>query len=194
MGTTLYRLRKGIPWELQGDQNQYDSPPAVHAPAGRLESSGFPVLYGSQDLQICVHECRITKADECHLATLEIMRPLEMLDLCAVIDNDGPTLFESLYLAIQFVFSAEEHSYEIARAIAKAANQAGLDGIIYPSYFSSLRGGTIPNVGLFGHPIAKHAVKVKSVNRLILQSAEYAVGFGPCLIDTSADTCSQKSE
>lgn len=51
MGTTLYRLRKGIPWELQGDPNQYDSPPAVHAPAGRLESSGFPVLYGSQDRQ-----------------------------------------------------------------------------------------------------------------------------------------------
>jgi len=181
--TTFYRLRRGIPWKQQSDERQYDSPPAECSSKGRLESPGLPVLCGSQDLEICVHECRTTKSDECHLATLRISRPLELLDLCESIDNDGPTPFESLYLAIQFVFSAEEHSYEIARAIAKAANSAGLDGIIYPSYFSSLRGSTIPNIGLFGYPIADGKVGLVSANRLILESAEYTVRLGPCLMD-----------
>jgi hypothetical protein len=181
--TTFYRLRKGIPWGQQGDAGQYDSPPAGCSSSGRLESLGLPVLYGSQDLEICVHECRITKADECHLATLRISRPLELLDLCESIDNDGSTPFESLYLAIQFIFSAEEHSYEIARAIAKAAYDAGLHGIVYPSYFSSLRGSTIPNIGLFGHPISDGKIGLVSANRLILESAEYTVGLGPCLTD-----------
>jgi hypothetical protein len=181
--TTFYRLRKGIPWRQQSDAGQYDSPPAGCSSSGRLESPGLPLLYGSQDLEICVHECRTTKSDECHLATLRILRPLELLDLCESIDNDGPTPFESLYLAIQFIFSAEEHSYEIARAIAKAAHNAGLDGIIYPSYFSSLRGSSIPNIGLFGYPIADGKVDLVSANRLILETAEYTVRLGPCLMD-----------
>jgi hypothetical protein len=178
----FYRLRKGIPWKEQGNESQYDAPP-VGCGSGRLESPGLSVLYGSQDLEICVHECRTTKADDCHLGTLRISRQLELLDLCESIDNDGPTPFESLYLAVQYVFSAEEHSYAVARAIALAASAAGLDGIIYPSYFSSLRGGTIPNIGLFGHPIADGKVSLVSANRLILERADYAVRLGPCMVD-----------
>ena len=183
VGTMFYRLRKGIPWKEQGSESQYDAPPVGCSSGGRLESPGLSVLYGSQNLEICVHECRTTKADDCHLGTLRIARQLELLDLCESIDNDGPTPFESLYLAVQYIFSAEEHSYSAARAIALAANAAGLDGVIYPSYFSSLRGGTIPNIGLFGHPIANGKVNLVCANRLILERADYAVRLGPCMVN-----------
>jgi len=181
IGTTFYRLRKGVEWEKISEPSQYDAPPVEHRGEGRLNGPDFPLLYGSQDLQICVHECRVTKADECYLATLRITQPLVLLDLCTDIGGDGRTPFESLTLAIQFIFSAEIHSYEIAQAIAKAARCAGLDGIIYPSYFSSVRGDAIPNIGLFGYPLADGNVELLCINRLLLDTAHYGVSLGPCL-------------
>jgi len=139
------------------------------------------VLYGSQDLEICVHECRVTKADECYLATLRTCRDLQLLDLCGDIDNDGGTPFESLYLAVQFLFAAETHAYHVTRAIAIAAKNIGLDGVIYPSYFSSLRQDRIPNLALFGHPVEEGAIEVACINRLMLETAKYTVQLGPCM-------------
>jgi RES domain len=180
-GEAFYRLRKNIIFGKACEAAQYDAPPVSDTRDGRLNDIDFPILYGSQDVEICVHECRVTKADECYLATLRNARNLDLLDLCAEIESDGPTPFESWYLAVQFVFSAEEHSYDVARAIAKAAKSAGLDGIAYPSYFSSLRGGKIPNLGLFGHPIEDRAVEFCCADRLNLKAARYVLGFGPCL-------------
>ena len=142
-GETFYRLRKGIDLGKQGSPLEFDTPPDEVLGHGRLDEKGFPVLYGSQDLEICVHECRVTKADECHIAVLESLTELNLLDLTAEIDDPGPTPFESLSLAIQFAFGAEAHSYEITRAIAKAAKRANLHGLIFPSYFSSLKRTTI---------------------------------------------------
>jgi hypothetical protein len=180
-GGIFYRLRKNIELGKACDAAQYDAPPASHNTKGRLNDSDLPILYGSQDIEICVHECRVTKADECYLATLRNARTLKLLDLCAEIESDGPTPFESLYFAVQFVFAAEEHSYDLARAIAKAARRADLDGVAYPSYFSSLRESKIPNLGLFGHPIANGTVEFCCSDRLHLKAARYVLGFGPCL-------------
>jgi hypothetical protein len=178
VGETFYRLRKGIQTGQEFEPAQYDAPPA-DSPSGRLNSKNLPVLYGSQNLEICIHECRVTKADVCHLATLKTTKPLELLDLCADIIEEGRTPFESLYLAIRFIFSAEEHSYEIAQAIAIAARDAGLHGVAYPSYYSTLTGGEIPNLGLFGRPVADRSVELFCANRLILNSARYEVTLGP---------------
>lgn len=178
-GETFYRLRKGIPLGKEFAPAQYDAPPAGTL-GGRLNSKDLSVLYGSQDLEICIHECRVTKADVCHLATLKTTKPLILLDLCSDITEDGPTPFESLYVAIRFIFSAEEHSYDIGQAIAIAARDAGLQGVAYPSYFSELRGGQIPNIALFGRPIADGSVELFCANRMILDSARYTVTLGPC--------------
>jgi hypothetical protein len=182
-GETFYRLRKGLDWAKCAEASQYDAPPAGCGGAGRLDDLDFPVLYGSEDSEICVHECRVTKTDECYLATLEVARGLKLLDLCGDTSSDGGTPFESLYMAIQFIFAAEQHSYGIVRAIAKAARSAGLHGVAYPSYFSSLRGNKIPNIGLFGHPIAAGSLKVLCANRLLLDTVQYGVTLGPCLAD-----------
>jgi RES domain len=180
-GSSFYRLRKDIRDGRHSDPSQYDAPPRDIGGDGRLDSPEFPVLYGSQDLKICVHECRVTKADECYLAVLVTCVDLELLDLCGDVENDGNTPFESLYLAVRFIFAAEKHSYDMTRTIAIAAKDAGLHGVMYPSYFGPLRADRIPNIALFGHPVANGLVKVDCINRLTLATARYTVQLGPCL-------------
>lgn len=89
----FYRLRRepGKPAE----KSEYDSPPDDRLGRGRLDSPGFPVMYGSQDLQICVHECRVSVDDETFVATLAPSRQLRLLDLTEPLLEKG-TEFESL--------------------------------------------------------------------------------------------------
>ena len=132
----FYRLRLGPSCPAEPDE--YDSPPAALAGAGRFDSAGLPVMYGSQDIDICVHECRVTVEDDVYVATLKPTRDLRLLDLTELI-SDETDEFESIDIAVHMLFLAGEHSYTIVREIALAAQNVGFDGIIYPSYFSLLR-------------------------------------------------------
>jgi hypothetical protein len=85
-----------------------------------------------------------------------------------------------------------------------AAYKAGFQGLIYPSYFSLLRVGTmplptaygisyrrfpsqqqyeeakaIPSLAIFGRPIESGSVEVQCINRLILSRVGYEFHFGP---------------
>jgi RES domain len=198
----FYRIRKAP--KLPEDEAEYDTPPAEFLGAGRLDSRSLPVMYASQDLEVCVHECRFTAEDELYVATLSPTRPLKLLDLSYLLPEEHVTEFESLDMAIHMLFLAGKHSYEISREIAKAAQAAGCDGLIYPSYFSLLRTGTkpfetaygisyrrfpqmreyeqtksIPNFALFGRPIAEKNVVVRCINKLILSHVSYSFHFGP---------------
>jgi hypothetical protein len=107
-------------------------------------------------------------------------------------------------MAVHMLFLAQPHSYEICRAIALAVREARFDGLIYPSYFSLVRTGarpfetayglslrrvpsyreraralSIPNVALFGKPVAEGKVRVDGINRLVLRRVVYDVHFGP---------------
>jgi len=105
----IYRLRK----EPKDPSNfdEYDSPPLgnENLGKGRFDSSNFPIMYASQDLEICVHECRVTVDDKLFLATLYPTRDLKLLDLTEIIDEDV-TKFESLDMAVHMLFSAGGHS------------------------------------------------------------------------------------
>ncbi len=161
------------------------------------------MLYGSQDIEVCVHECRVTVEDELYLATITTKKELKLLDLTEIIDDDT-TEFESIDIAIHMLFLAGEHSYEISRDIAIAAKEKGYDGIIYPSYYSLLRTGSMPfdtiygisirklpitveyaksqiiqNIALFGRPIQEEIVRVVCINKLILNKIIYDIHFGP---------------
>ena len=201
----IYRLRK----EPKDPSNfdEYDSPPLENENLGkgRFDSTNFPVMYASQDLEICVHECRVTVEDELFLATLYPTRDLKLLDLTELIDEDeGVTEFESLDMAVHMLFTAGKHSYGITREIAFSACQARFDGLIFPSYFSFVRKGVMPfetvygisirkfplyknraksqimpNVALFGRPIEEKIINVKCINRLVLNKAKYDIFFGP---------------
>ena len=197
----FYRVRKAP--ESTVDTRQYDAPPARFAGHGRLDAKRRPVLYGSQDLEVCVHECRFTAEDELYVATLRPSRPLRMLDLASGIFEEASE-FESIDLAVHMLFLAGAHSYPISRAIAKAAMESGFDGIIYPSYFSMLHTGgrpfetmygislrmirdtrafeqskIIPNLAVFGRPIVKGDVVVAGINRLMINQVRYRFSLGP---------------
>ena len=200
----FYRIRKSP--RLPEDTREYDSPPSGRAGDGRFNFKGFPVLYGSPDLQVCIHECRVTEEDDLYVATLAPTVPLRLINL-AVLLRDGVvpiTEFKSLDMAIHMLFLAGTHSYDITRQISSAARSAGFDGLIYPSYFSLLRIGAlpfettygishrripavqkheqskaIPNIAIFGYPIKEGKISVQCINRLILNRVEYGFHFGP---------------
>ena len=198
----FYRLRKNP--ERPEDFNQYDSPPIGKTGSGRLDSRGFPVMYASQDLSICIHECRVAAEDEVFVATLSTTQDLKLLDLTALLFQSDRNEFESLDIAVHMLFLAGEHSYEICNAIALAAAQYGYDGLVYPSYFSLLQTGKVPiettfgishrmipkladqeqskivaNLALFGHPVEQGKVEIRSINRLVLRKVQYDFHFGP---------------
>lgn len=199
---SFYRIRKA-PGNASNPL-EYDSPPESLLGRGRLDTKDSPVLYASPDLQVCVHECRVTAEDELYVATLKPHRTLKLLDLSVLLKEEDVTEFESLDMAVHMLFLAGQHSYKITRSIAAAARDAGFDGLIFPSYFSLLRIGVmpfqtaygisyrripqyqeheqakaIPNLALFGRPIEQGIVVVESINKLILSRVAYDFHFGP---------------
>jgi len=199
----IYRLRRNPIYPSNFDE--YDSPPLgnENLGKGRFDSVNFPIMYISQDLEICVHECRVSVDDELFLATLCPIRDLKLLDLTEIIEEEV-TKFESLDMAVHMLFFAGEHSYEVTREIAFAVYQAGFDGLIFPSYFGLVRTGSMPfdsvygisvrkfpsyktqaksqikqNIALFGRPIKEETIAVKCINRLVLNKVKYDIRFGP---------------
>jgi RES domain/Protein of unknown function (DUF2971) len=198
----FYRLRM-----TPGDATnamEFDSPPEQFLGRGRFDRKHLPIMYASPDLEVCIHECRVSAEDELAFATLSPTRDLRFLDLTALLPYEHETEFESLDMALHMLFLAGSHSYEIARDIASAAHQGGFDGILYPSYFSLLRTGgmpfetvfgishrkidrfadrerekTIPNMAVFGRPISGGLVQIKCINRLRLERVAYRYHFGP---------------
>jgi hypothetical protein len=200
--THFYRVRKAPKNPSSADE--YDAPPMQFVGAGRLDAPDHPVLYASQDIETCVHESRFAAGDDLYVASMRPSRPLRLLDLTAVLDDEC-TEFESLDMAVHMLFLARNHSYEISRAISLSAASKGFDGLIYPSYFSLLRTGAVPfettygislrrmgsaaeerfkimgNLALFGYPVARGDVVVAGVNRLVINRVVYDISFGPVI-------------
>jgi hypothetical protein len=175
----FYRIRLNLNDNQEADFSQYDAPPTNRSSFGRLDSANLSVLYGSEDLEICIHECRVTIPDECFVALMRPKLDLRMLDLTAAPSSTETTPFESLEIAMRFLFSAGSASYEMTRAIALEAQARGFDGMYYPSYFSNLKDMKVPNVAIFGRPISEKRIEIRCINRGMLKSANYDLQFGP---------------
>ena len=207
-GHKFFRLRKNL--ERPEDFNQYDSPPIERTGCGRLDSEGFPVMYASQNLPICIHECRVAAEDEVFVATLATNQDLKLLDLTELLLQSDKDEFESLDMAVHMLSLAGKHSYNICRAIVLTAAECGYDGLVYPSYFSLLHMGKIPfettfgmshrtipklaerekskiisNLALFGRPVEQGKVEIRSINRLVLRRVQYDAHFGPVGLSAS---------
>lgn len=200
---SFYRIR--VNPDNPSNKNQYDSRPPEIKGNGRLDFKGEAILYGSADLETCIHECRVSAEDDIFVATLCPSNKLRLLDLSVLLpEAEGVTEFESLDLAVHMLFLAGRHTYKITKAIAKSVYAAGFDGLVYPSYFSLLRLGnmpfqtiygisqrrvaqlqaheqskTVPNIALFGRPVTTGAIEVVSIDRLILSRVGYEYHFGP---------------
>jgi hypothetical protein len=202
-GRLFYRLRSNP--KHPNEPGEYDAPPLEYAGRGRLDRENTPALYGSEDIELCVHECRVTVEDEIYLASVTPISDLKVLDLTEVIEEPR-TEFESLDLSVHMLFLAGAHAYPITREIAAAAMMAGFDGLIYPSFFSLLRTGgyqldtvygisartipqlveserekIVPNLAVFGRPIEAGKIEVKNINRLMLNLVRYQLILGPLL-------------
>ncbi|MEC8887481.1 MAG: RES family NAD+ phosphorylase [Pseudomonadota bacterium] len=195
----FYRIRANP--NNPSNSNEYDSSPFPGN--GRLDSINHSVLYGSQDLEVCIHECRVTIEDEIYVATLKPNKSLKLLDLTSLLE-ENVTEFESLDLSIQMLFLASKHSYGISQELSIYVSKKGFDGIIYPSYFSLIRTGEIPfptvygistrkialyqeyeknrtikNLAIFGNPIKDKYLTINNINKLYLNQISYSYGFGP---------------
>jgi hypothetical protein len=205
-GQILYRARLNV--KMAADPREYDAPPLGRAGNGRLDSSSLPVLYASEDLHICIHECRATAEDDIFVGTLSPTREIRLLNLAHILDEEESTTeFDSLDLSVAMLFLAGPHSYHISRAIALAVRERGFDGVIYPSYFSMLRTGSEPfetaygiayrrfaklrsyeegkvieNVAIFDRPVQDGRLLVRCINRVMLRRVDYELRFGPAAI------------
>jgi hypothetical protein len=94
-GEVFYRIRKGP--ARPDDPVEYDSPPV--SGTGRLDAPDNPVMYGSQDLQVCIHECRVTAEDDLYVASLVPTCDLKLLDLTHLVHEEHVTEFDSLDMA-----------------------------------------------------------------------------------------------
>ncbi len=201
VGESFYRIRRNPNKPEVSDE--YDAPPlAVHKKnekEGRLCRPGKPVLYGSQDLELCIHEARGSIEDSLYVATLTCTRELKMIDLTATLLEDVD-IFEAIDIAVLFTFRAGKNAYEITKSIADAVELAGYDGIIYPSYFSGARSGyeaietgyevvtrttekpreyKSSNLALFGRPMEIGDVKLACINTVSLTCISYGAILGP---------------
>jgi len=199
---TFYRIRlnPATPHEFA----QYDSPPEGRGGGNRFDAPGLPVFYGSPDLELCIHECRVTVEDDLYVAKLAPARPLKLLNLAAWMQEEENNEFTSLDLALHFLFSAGKQAYTICRHLAERAKAEGFDGLIFPSYFSYIRTGytpfdtilgmsirrikqleqliqaqIVPNIALFGRPVAEGTVSVQTIKKVVLNSIRYDLTFGP---------------
>ncbi|MES2799309.1 MAG: RES family NAD+ phosphorylase [Bacteroidota bacterium] len=177
---TFYRLRTKP--EKPHLIREYDSPNLNKSGKGRLDSTDFSVLYASTDIEICLHECRVSILDELYVAKLRPTKTLRILDLTAHIEEEG-TEFESLGLSIFYLFRAEDHSYEICRQISKHAYASGFDGIQFPSYFNKVKTANYSNIAIFGRPVEKGLLTVESIDRVQINTVDYGYSYGPLLED-----------
>jgi hypothetical protein len=191
----LFRLR--VNPNSPNEESNYDAPPQIYSGNGRFDSQELSVLYCSQDLEICIHECRVSVEDELYLATLKPVRKLRLLNLKEDIIEENINIYSSLDLSIKQLFGSGKESYKICKRIAIEAKKSGFDGIVYPSFFSSNRDGILPygsideendlkenntklhNVCIFGKPIQDSKLSVHCINKLHLNRIKYEFSFGP---------------
>ncbi len=189
-GTALYRIRCNLnvgPDVL--DPATFDPPPAgVTREPGRWDDLASPVLYVSDDIELCLHECRVALADEIVLATLVATRDLNLLDVSKGLGGSGPTPFQDGNLFADFMSrSRREEWLAICRTVAAAARRAGYDGLRYTSYYSfAMEPEAGLNLALFGRPIANGLLGLRSLNRVRLTYVRYGFGFGPASYDDAA--------
>ena len=72
----FYRVRKHP--RVPSDASECDSPPPSQSD-GRLDADTGSVMYGSTDVDTCLHECRVSAEDDLFVATLRPKRQLKLL-------------------------------------------------------------------------------------------------------------------
>lgn len=182
----FYRIRVNLSNQDKFEEAQYDAPPKPRRRGfGRFDNPKLPLLYGSPNLQVCIHECKVTLADDIFVASLLPTRKLKMIDLTGNYDQpEDVDAFDDLFWFFRGLMNSNFPSvYRYCRRVAQAIRDlTDADGFIYNSYYTNVAGdtgGPTINYALFDRPLADGKLKVASVNTIRLNRVTYDYHLGP---------------
>lgn len=182
----FYRIRVNVTEANKFDEAQYDAPPTPRRRGfGRFDNPKLSLLYGSPNLQVCIHECRVTLADDIFVATLAPTRTLRLIDLSGNYDQPEATdpFDDLLWFFRGLMNTSVPHVYRYCRRIAQTIKEmTDADGFVYNSYYTNVAGdtgGKTINYALFGRPIAEGKLRIASINTIRLNRITYDYRLGP---------------
>jgi hypothetical protein len=184
--TTFYRIRLNLDDASKFDEGQYDAPPKQRRRGfGRFDNNKLPLFYGSPNLQVCIHECKVTLADEIFVATVAPTRTLSLIDSTGNYDQpEDIDPFDDLRWFFRGLMNASQpHVYRYCRRIAQTIrDMTDADGFVYNSYYTNVAGdtgGKTINYALFGRPLADGKLNVTSINTIRVNRITYDYHLGP---------------
>lgn len=182
IGTKVFRIRLNLREREVNDPQQFDSPPADLAREyGRFDEPHLSIFYGGKNLDVCLHEIRLSNRDEVTAATCELVRDLKLLDITGDDCDTGRNAFENpLYFFNSLIFSNARH--QECRFLARKIKEAGFDGFIYKSYHSPVMHSPGRNIALFGLPIREEKLAIRSINNVFLKKINVEYLMGPILL------------
>jgi hypothetical protein len=182
-GFKTFRIRKNVDPKSVMSPSQYDiPPPEVVREFGRFDDAEVQVLYTSQSVPVCLHECRVAVTDDIFVATFEAAMDLRVADLTADYAQRAASPFEDLRYFFNGIFLTRDESvYGIARRIAASIkSKLAVDGFITDSFFTTISQEPLSqNYCFFPETLERQKLKLHSLNRLHLQTASYSYLFGP---------------
>jgi hypothetical protein len=187
--TTIYRIRTNLDDNDKFDEGQYDTPPKPKRRGFlRFDNKNLPVFYGSPNLQVCIHECRVTLVDNIFVASLVPKKKLTLIDLTGNYDQpDDIDPFNDLEWFFRGLMNASQpHVYRYCRRIAQTIKDiTNADGFVYNSYYTNIAGdteGKTINYALFGRPISEGKIGIISINTIRLKRIRYDYHLGPLFV------------
>ena len=181
INTKLYRLRVNANDLL--NPNSFDTPPKeLKKTYTRFDTPDVDIFYTSPDLETCLHETRVTVADEITLATFKTSKELKLLNIAdSFNEKDGITEFEMISILMDKLCTTNEQEYEKCRLISKFIKDNEYDGFKFLSYYTNIKDEELYNIALFGFPLQEDKVKIESLNRVKLERVDYSFSFGPVI-------------
>lgn len=174
VGTVYYRARPGFVKTNDGWLEPYSgaeigAPPPERAKAGRANPDGQVVMYCADQEATAVAEIRPIRGEYISVAEVRANRELKILDLATEPEWPNPFTDEAVNYEVEFAallaafaeelekplrYRDDPSEYIPSQKLADLVEQAGVDGIRYPSAMAT--GGTnivlfdpnAPNIGL----------------------------------------------
>lgn len=177
--TKLYRLRINAIDLL--NSISYDSPPKkLKVTNTRFDTPEIDIFYSSSDLETCLHETRVTVADEITLATFKTSKELKLLNIAdSFTEKKDTTEFEMISILMYKLCTTNEGEYEKCRLISEFIKHNDYDGFKFLSYYTNVKDEPLDNIALFGFPLQEEKIKLVSLNRVKLERVDYSFTFGP---------------
>lgn len=181
----FYRIRKfSESNKIKLDQNEYDSPPKDRIVEGRLNQKNRNVFYCSNSIETCLFESKFNINDYLVVAECSNVKQMKFLDLTEfraskIWDNEVSTKWSKDELELLRFGLFWGADYRILQYWSSYIEKHNFDGIIYPSFFDKYGELNRKSIAIFGRPIEKNLIKVKSLNKLSVNNIHYEWTLGP---------------